>query len=144
MDQSMFLRKMFEGGAAQMADGIGTHPTRRPRSPGRIVDQLRARLGDLRETMGEFGSPRHAAVGDRGGRLHGRQGQAELESTGKALADIYGRSAGCDRCRRSYSTASSPAPASGDREPGFGVFDRKGHRKAAFCTVARAVGRPCG
>ncbi|CAN5580601.1 hypothetical protein BH10ACT11_BH10ACT11_08070 [soil metagenome] len=145
MDQTMFLRKMFEDGAAQMADGIGTHPYPSTRQPGRIVDQLRARMGDLRETMAEFGAEDMPLwVTEVGVSTVGTDKLSSKEQ-GKALADIYKT---LRRVRQVplvvFHRFVAGSKASGDREPGFGVLDPKGHRKPAFCMVARALGKRCG
>ena len=144
IDQSTFLRKMFQNGAAQMVDGIGTHPYPGTSSPGTIVDQLRARLGELRDVMTEFGEPdKPLWVTEVGVSTTGKDKLTE-DQQAKALVDIY------DTLRRvrQVPTVVFHRFISGtgvsDREPGFGVFDGKGDRKPAFCAVAGVVGKPCG
>lgn len=145
MDQSMFLRTMFESGATEMVDGIGTHQYPSTKKPGRIVDQLRARLGDLRETMSEFGAQDMPLWVTEVGVSTAGKDRLSSKQQGKALADIYKT---LRRVRQIpavvFHRFLAGGKAAGAREPGFGVLDRKGHRKAAYCKVARALGKHCG
>lgn len=145
MDQTMFLRKMFESGAAQLADGIGTHPYPATKKPNKIVDQLRARLGELRATMGDFGAADTPLWVTEVGVSTAGKDKLSSKEQGKALADIYKT---LRRVRQvpliAFHRFTAGKGSAGSKEPGFGVLDSKGHRKRAFCVVANALGKHCG
>jgi hypothetical protein len=144
MDQSSFLRKMFEDGAAQMVDGIGTHPYPATKDTSQIVSQMRARLGELRDVMGEFGAADTPLwVTEVGVSTTGKDSVSE-DQQAKSLVDIY------NTLRRVpqipvvvFHRFIAGDAAGGEREPGFGVFDARNKRKPAFCAVAGVLGQPC-
>jgi hypothetical protein len=147
-DQGMayeeFLRKAYQTGGPQLTDAIGAHPYPLGNFEQNYLGAIRAHLYRYRRVMNDFGEADKAIWVTEVGvsNFEDKRGFRPDEQA-QALTQIYEQFRLIAGIPVVLFHRFQDDPAGGPKEAGYGVVDKNGQVKPAYCAIAAVRGMSC-